>query len=202
MDGIERRENRFERIYRCIAIIYCAISCALALVYGLRGDGYHLGASLGTLAIPLGLFLFHRALKLPISRLVYICVLVFSFLAYTLGTCLDLYSLMQYYDKLVHMLSGVLVSLLCDTLYGLLHPERPANLRERAIWLLFVFFGSMAVAGLWEIGEYILSFITGRDLQRVLTTGVGDSMQDMIVCLIGTLLYLVPSAAAAAGSAR
>ena len=48
----------------------------------------------------------------------------------------------------------------------------------------------MAVAGLWEIGEYILSKITLRDMQNVASTGVADSMQDMIVCLLGTLLLL------------
>ena len=32
--------------------------------------------------------------------------------------------------------------------------------------------------------------ITGRDVQRVLLTGVDDTMQDMIVCLVGTLIYL------------
>jgi len=38
---------------------------------------------------------------------------------------------------------------------------------------------SIAVAGLWEIGEYTLSGVVGRDLQRVMATGVADSMQDM-----------------------
>ena len=38
----------------------------------------------------------------------------------------------------------------------------------------------------------------GRDLQNVAATGVGDSMQDMIVCMIGTLAAL-PAAAQLAG---
>ena len=48
----------------------------------------------------------------------------------------------------------------------------------------------MAVAGLWEIAEYLISFVVGLDLQRVAATGVSDSMQDMIVCMIGTLVTL------------
>ena len=52
----------------------------------------------------------------------------------------------------------------------------------------FVFFASMAVAGLFELGEYVTSPIIGRDLQNVHGTGVGDTMGDMFVCLLGTLV--------------
>ena len=55
---------------------------------------------------------------------------------------------------------------------------------------MFTFLGSMAVAGLWEIGEYLASMVVGLDLQRVALTGVSDSMQDMIVCMAGTLATL------------
>ena len=61
---------------------------------------------------------------------------------------------------------------------------------DAALLIAFTFFGSMAVAGLWEVGEYLISFIVGLDLQRVAATGVSDSMQDMIVAMIGTLATL------------
>ena len=48
----------------------------------------------------------------------------------------------------------------------------------------------MAVAGLWELGEYAISLLTGRDVQHAIDTGVGDTMQDMLVCMLGTLATL------------
>ena len=45
---------------------------------------------------------------------------------------------------------------------------------------------------IWEIIEYALSYLLGNDCQNVLTTGVNDTMQDMIVCLIGALVFLIP----------
>ena len=48
----------------------------------------------------------------------------------------------------------------------------------------------MAVAGLWELAEYGINLVTGRDVQHVLDTGVGDTMQDMLVCMIGTIATL------------
>ena len=49
-------------------------------------------------------------------------------------------------------------------------------------------FASMAVAGVFELCEYVLAPLVGRDLQHVLDTGVSDTMGDMFVCLCGTLV--------------
>jgi len=59
-----------------------------------------------------------------------------------------------------------------------------------ALAICFMLVTSIAVAGLWEIGEYLVSGTVGRDLQEVAATGVADSMQDMIVCILGTLAVL------------
>ena len=48
----------------------------------------------------------------------------------------------------------------------------------------------MAVAGLWELAEYGINLLTGRDVQHVLDTGVADTMQDMLVCMLGTIATL------------
>ena len=55
----------------------------------------------------------------------------------------------------------------------------------------FVFFASMAVAALFEITEFTLAPLLNRDLQHVLQTGVQDTMMDMIVCLAGTVLFIL-----------
>ena len=47
----------------------------------------------------------------------------------------------------------------------------------------------MAIAGLWEIGEYLISLFF-LVTHSVAETGVSDTMQDFIVCMIGALLWL------------
>lgn len=111
-------------------------------------------------------------------------------LGYTLGSVWEFYLLIPNYDKIVHTLSGVFVSMLALALYCVVKPEHRLEARDRVLAALFVFFASMAVAGLWEIAEYFVNLITGRDVQRVALTGINDTMQDMIVCMIGTLAYL------------
>lgn len=190
MSSVAERELRFQKINRIFVPLYCLFSCALAGFYAVRGDGYHLGISLGTLAIPSGIALLYRILRLQRAQQMNFILLAFTTLAYTLGSCVEFYKLFPGFDKLVHMLSGTLTGMLCLALYCVLRPGHRLAPEELALALAFVFFGSMAVAGMWEIGEYLLSHITGRDLQNVAATGVADSMQDMIVCMLGTLLTL------------
>ena len=187
---MEQREARFAKVNRIFLAFYYLFSAVLIVVYAIRKDGYHLGISIGTLAIPPALALFYRITRLKRVHQLDFLILAFTFLAYPLGSCLDFYRILPGFDKVAHTLSGVFVSVLCLVLYYLLKPGHAVEARDAALAMVFTFFGSMAVAGLWEIAEYLISFVVGLDLQRVAATGVSDSMQDMIVCMIGTLVTL------------
>ena len=47
------------------------------------------------------------------------------------------------------------------------------------------------LAGLWETFEFTCDNIFNRDAQRVLTTGVNDTMKDIVVAYLGSLLFIV-----------
>ena len=81
--------------------------------------------------------------------------------------------------------------MLALTGWRLLEPRQRADGKYSGLAYLFVFFASMAVAGLFEVTEFTLAPLLHRDLQHVLETGVGDTMWDIIVCLAGTLLFLL-----------
>lgn len=187
---MEQREARFAKVNRIFLAFYYLFSAVLIVVYAIQKDGYHLGISIGTLAIPPVLALFYRITRLKRVHQLDFLILTFTFLAYPLGSCLDFYRILPSFDKVAHTLSGVFVSVLCLVLYCFLKPGHAVETRDAALAMVFTFFGSMAVAGLWEIAEYLISFVVGLDLQRVAATGVSDSMQDMIVCMIGTLVTL------------
>ena len=190
MSDISLREDRFTRINRVFFALYGLFCAVLVVVYAIQRDGYHLGISLGAMLVPLAIPLFYAVLHLkPVQQLNFL-VLAFTFLAYPLGACLDLYRILPGFDKVAHTLSGVFVSLLCLILYYALKPGHAIERPDAPLAMVFTFLGSMAVAGMWEICEYLVSAIVGLDLQRVAATGVADSMQDMIVCMIGTLATL------------
>lgn len=190
LNTVAAREARFKTINRFFTLFYLLFSSVLVVVYAIQGDGYHLGISIGSLFVPPAIALFYRLLRLrPVEQLTAL-VTAFTFLAYPLGSCLDFYRMVPGFDKVAHTLSGVFVSLLCLILFYALKPGHAVERSDAALLIAFTFFGSMAVAGLWEVGEYLISFIVGLDLQRVAATGVSDSMQDMIVAMIGTLATL------------
>ena len=190
MNRIDQTEARCARVNRIFFPLYLLLCAGMALVYALRRDGYHLGISLGALAIPIALLLFYRLTGLKLVHQIDFLILAFTLIAYPLGSCLDFYARFPGYDKLMHMLSGAFVSVLCILLYCALKPGHRIGRGDFALALLFTFFGSMAVAGLWELAEYAINLVTGRDVQHVLDTGVGDTMQDMLVCMIGTVATL------------
>ena len=190
MNRIEQIEARYARVNRIFFPFYLLLCAALAVVYALKRDSYHLGISLGALAIPIALLLFYRLTGLKLVHQLDFIILAFTLIGYPLGSCLDFYARFPGYDKLIHMLSGAFVSVLCILLYCALKPERRIGRGDFWLALLFTFFGSMAVAGLWELAEYGINLVTGRDVQHVLDTGVGDTMQDMLVCMIGTIATL------------
>ena len=190
MNRIDQTEARCARVNRIFFPLYLLLCAGMALVYALRRDGYHLGISLGALAIPVALLLFYRLTGLKLVHQIDFLILAFTLIAYPLGSCLDFYARFPGYDKLMHMLSGAFVSVLCILLYCALKPGHRIGRGDFALALLFTFFGSMAVAGLWELAEYAINLVTGRDVQHVLDTGVGDTMQDMLVCMIGTIATL------------
>ena len=114
----------------------------------------------------------------------------FIFCAFTLGTALRWYTKIWWYDLLMHGLSGLLFSLFGLCAYYLLREEKERSPRADG-WLstAFSFCFSMMIAGMWEIIEYVLFLITGYDSQNVPTTGVGDTMEDMMICLAGAAVF-------------
>lgn len=184
------RERKFETINRYFIPAYLLLGVGAAIVNAFRKDVYHFSIGLGTLLIPLALTLFYKIFHLKRVHQVDFWVVLFSLVGYTCGSVLEFYLMIPNFDKVVHTLSGVLVSMLAYALFRAVKPGHAVEKKDRALAMLFVFFASMAVAGMWEICEYFVNLITGRDVQRVLATGVGDTMQDMIVCMIGTLISL------------
>ena len=119
-------------------------------------------------------------------------IYLYCTLSFTIGMALQAYHTVPFYDKLLHTLSGAFFTFLGLICYALLKPERSIRKEEFPAAAVFSFSFSMMIAACWEIYEYAISLFTSLDPQNVLTTGVHDTMQDMIVCLAGTLLFLIP----------
>ena len=185
--------NTLTFLNKAMFAAYCLLALIEAMRYTSDGDQYHFLLCLFAPAIPLAVILIFRVLKLRFTWHLNLIILSFIMLAYMIGSCVDLYHSVPGYDKFVHTMSGAFVSLLSCVAYYFIKPNHGIEAIDARLLPVFMFTGSMAIAGLWEIWEYMMSGLTGQDLQFVSATGVSDTMQDMICCLAGTVAFL-PSA--------
>lgn len=184
------REKRFRAVNRPLIAIF-ALGAGLSAFFALR-RGDHYAASQAALALAMFTFpaLIARFLRFPIPQDCRFVYATFVFGSIVVGSSLYGYSRIPYWDKLLHFFSGLLICaaglILCHLLFWRL--EGPLFWR-RTLYVLFPFLANLAVAALWEMYEYALYIFFGVDAVNTLTSGVNDTMQDMIVCLLGGILF-------------
>lgn len=180
------------KYYIWMLAAYLAVGAGLAVYWIIKGNWYQFAQSLAATAMPGVYFMVYKLLRIRRAHRIDAIILLFTFLAYMLGVGARWYHLVPYYDKIMHTLSGALTMLLALAVFYLLKARKQIERTDCALALTFCLFASLAVAGLWEIVEYFINMFTGIDVQNAKSTGVADSMQDMIVCTIGALALVPP----------
>ena len=131
-------------------------------------------------------FLIRKLFKIKIEPEVELIYLLFIFFAQFLGGSLNLYSKISLYDKLIHGISGIMTSFL-----ALIILVKSNSYNKNPIWVnvLFIICVTLSVAALWEFFEFINDNIFGKDAQKVLSTGVSDTMFDMLAAFIFSIIF-------------
>lgn len=186
------REHICHLISRGVSAFFVLFGLGMAVYNLIYSTPYYIMLSLASI-----LFAFLPAVAFRLLRIrpVYSLTLIsdaFCFLAFTIGMVFHGYTTIPLYDKLVHTLSGIFFAFLGLGIYYLLKQEKAIEQKDGGQAILFMISFSALIAVIWEVFEYILNFILHNDPQKVLTTGVNDTMLDMIVCLVGAVLFVFP----------
>jgi len=123
----------------------------------------------------------------------------FIFLAIFLGTCLHFMTLIPLWDKLLHLVSPMILTAIG---YGILSEFlKGQNITEISPWLFLIFgFSFAGICGVfWEFWEWSWDMLLDMNLQRYKssdTVFVGqkvlqDTMGDLLINVIGSLLLSV-----------
>ncbi|MCQ4673143.1 DUF2238 domain-containing protein [Lactonifactor longoviformis] len=131
-------------------------------------------------------FVFNKVFRLRPAYIIHFAIYAFSTLAFGIGMILNGYHLVPGYDKFVHFLSGIVFTLIGCCIFYIFKPRKKLEREDAPLTSLFSLCFSLAVACFWEIFEYVINFILHNDPQNVFTTGVNDTMQDIIACLLGS----------------
>ena len=127
-----------------------------------------------------------KIFKLNITPATEFIYLIFVFFAHFLGSIVNFYHTINNYDKIIHLASGTVSAFF--GLYLLIN-FRKYNNKSVLFNVIYVLSFVLAVAVFWEFFEYTCDNLFGKDAQNVLTTGVNDTMGDMIAALIGSILF-------------
>ncbi len=129
------------------------------------------------------LYIIKGIFKIKINDGINFIYILFIFMSHFLGVTCELYGQIFWYDKFIHFLSGIITSFIA--IYIL---EKVKNRHNLLFNILFIIAFSLMVASLWEIFEYLSSYYFNVDPQRVALTGVSDTMKDIIVAFLGSIL--------------
>ena len=190
MEKCLRKDRIYEKVLIVVKIIFILTAIFLTVMGCIHHNFYEILTPATTLLLFPGLYLVRRIFHLKGGVQLETHLYIFAYLGWTLGGAAQFYTYVPYYDKVLHLLSGVFISTLALAIFRLLERNHSREGENKATGCLFVFFASLAVAALFELCEFALSPIMHRDMQHVLDTGVTDTMLDIISCLIGTLFFM------------
>lgn len=180
--------NMKKRVYQITLGAFVALGVvfgAVKFAEGLPDRGFlGLGAALFLLAPPLlGRVLGGR------PYLLYIELFAFCILAYDFGCVLQMFDAIPMLDKVSHFLSGFVFTTLgvCVYLWLRRHEGKPLEQPGATAVAFGVFFAAF-VGVVWEICEFVGFLTIQLDSQHHLTTGVFDTMYDLITCVVGSLI--------------
>lgn len=120
--------------------------------------------------------------KIKIDKKLEFIYLIFIVFAYFLGVIINLYDKINSYDTIMHFISGIFTGYV--SLYLLTDNNKIHNI------LFILGFVSLIAIG-WETFEFIASHLFNVDPQKVETTGINDTMKDILVALLGGILVTI-----------
>ena len=126
-----------------------------------------------------------KKLGVRTSAIIEIIFLIFLFISSILGSLFHFYEFVDYFDKFAHLLSGIVTAILGIIM---LKKWRIKSKHQLSFDIILMNILSLAIASAWEIYEFVASKALNSDLQRVGASGVPDTVHDMIVALIGSLM--------------
>ena len=126
--------------------------------------------------------------KIKITDDIEFAYLIFLILAFLFGSIMGGYSKIYWYDSFTHLLSGIFTAFMAPILLKWLNRYDKNDIVFNIIYIILI---TLSVAVLWECVEFTIDKVLGMDTQKVLTTGVDDTMKDMICALIGSILYSI-----------
>lgn len=170
-------------------IFLCSLAAICFMVKDINVGSYD--RILGDITIPLVLLIpriIKNLFKIKITDAMELIYVVFIILAQFIGSVVNLYNTTWWYDLFAHFLSGVLTAVLALVVLNWFGVYKEKN---KGFNFLFIICFTLMVASIWEFVEFGTDMFLGMNVQHSLETGVRDTMEDMLIAFLGSLIVSV-----------
>lgn len=166
-----------------ISLILIAIIGTLYFVFARDTNIVSILKDISIIVTISAIYIIQKLFKARINEVINLTYIIFIFMAHFLGVICELYNYIYWFDKFVHFLSGIVTAFVA--IYLLVKFKKNKNMFFDILVIVSL---TLAVAASWEIFEFLASFYFHMDPQKVFTTGVSDTMGDIIVAFLGSIL--------------
>ena len=188
--------NRYRQSALVMEAVFGGFCLVMAVYNFFYSTPYYVFLSLLGLALDFLPAIIEKVLAIKTDYLLRMAANLYIFMTFGIGMIFNGYDRIPYYDKVMHTITGVAFGLCGVIAFYVLKPREKGKIqvKKTEFWqaAFFALGFSTIVSVSWEIIEFVLNLILHNDPQKVAETGVTDTMMDMIVCMIGTLVFWLP----------
>lgn len=176
-----------KQINLCIKVIIITIGVLLSILYLVPGTQfYKIWSYIATIGLAFVPEIWRHVFHLKLSEQAELAYYIFLIPAMVLGIDLDVYKTWAPLDKIAHCASGMLATVgaweILEQVFA--KKQMPAK------WFrcLFMICFAIMTAALWECFEYGSDKFFGTHMQELISVGLDDTMQDILVAIAGSIV--------------
>lgn len=174
--------NNYYLLITYIVRIFFIVDVFINLI---RKNYYFLSICIAGILLTFWPILYKKIFKRNVSLSINISTIIFIFLSLYLGTMHGFYNLF-WWDFMLHFISGIMLSFLgIDILKVLIKKEQLLKMFYPLFLPTYTVSFSTLCGVIWEIYEFSMDNLFRLNMQLTKTTGVTDTMSDLIADLLG-----------------
>lgn len=176
---MKTNNTKYRLTVSALTLLVTLLCMAAALLIPLETTTVKIAGSLASVFIVSA-----AAWKFP--KRFYLFAMLFDIFAAALGSVINLYKYIGFYDRFVHYLSGILLAEAGMLIITYIFSARKIE-KDNLVMLLFSFFFSASCAGFWEIYEFTADNLLKTNMQGA----NNNTMGDIVSGVLGAATYVI-----------
>lgn len=136
-----------------------------------------------------------KILKYQMNNILKISLIAFIYASQCLGTALNFYDMISWWDVMLHTISGIIFFYVGIYLWDVLTKKNTYPKANILIIVIFATLFSLSIITIWEIFEFSVDSILNENMQvardAIGRDAIADTMLDMISAVIGTIVAIL-----------